>query len=73
MKAKLLHNMTTGELNDKLNELKKQLFDLRFQHATGQVNNPMQIAVCKKDIARVMTILHQRENNLTGAPKASEK
>ena len=68
MKAKLFHNMTTDELKNKLNELKKELFDLRFMNAAGQQNNPMQIVTTKKDIARVMTILHQRENNLTGAP-----
>ena len=72
MKAKLFHNMTTDELKAKLNELKEELFYLRFKNTTGQQNNPMQIAATKKDIARVMTILHQRENDLTGAPKASK-
>ena len=61
MKAKLFHEMTTAELINKLAELKKQLFELRFEHATGQLANPMSMVVCKKDIARVKTILRQRE------------
>ena len=61
MKAKLFHEMTTEELITKLAELKKQLFELRFEHATGQQANPMSMVVCKKDIARVKTILRQRE------------
>lgn len=61
MKAKLFHEMTTAELINKLAELKKQLFELRFEHATGQQANPMSMVVCKKDIARVKTILRQRE------------
>ena len=63
MKAKLFQEMTTVELNSKLAELKKQLFELRFEHATGQQANPMAMVVCKKDIARVKTVLRQRELN----------
>ena len=61
MKAKLFHEMTTAELINKLAELKKQLFELRFEHAPGQQANPMSMVVCKKDISRVKTILRQRE------------
>ncbi len=61
MKAKQLQDMTTEELNTKLQDLKTELFNLRFRHATGQLTNPMTINTCKKDIARVKTILRQRE------------
>ncbi len=61
MKGKELHNMTDEELNAKLGELKTQLFNLRFRHASGQLENPMTIASCKKDIARVNTVLRERE------------
>ena len=48
-------------MNVKLTELKQELFNLRFNHATGQLTNPMQIHNCKKDIARIKTILKERE------------
>lgn len=64
MKAELLHKMSTDELKNKLKELKEELFYLRFKHTTGQQNNPMQIVTCKKDIARILTIINERENNL---------
>ncbi len=53
--------MTAQELNEKLVELKNELFNLRFQLATGQLENPMKIKAIKKDIARVNTILRQQE------------
>ena len=53
--------MTDVELKDKLAELKKQLFNLRFTHASGQLENPMAINTCKKDIARVNTEIRARE------------
>ena len=61
MKGKELHNMTDEELQSKLGELKSELFNLRFRHASGQLDNPMTIAACKKDIARVNTVLRERE------------
>ena len=61
MKGKELHNMTDEELKSKLGELKSDLFNLRFRHASGQLDNPMTIAACKKDIARVNTVLRERE------------
>ena len=61
MKIKELREMTDAELAQKLNELKKELFNLRFNHTTGQLTNPMQINLCKKDIARVKTIMRERE------------
>ena len=60
MKAKELKNLSVEELNKKLDELKKDLFMLRMQHATNQLDNPMQIAATKKDIARVMTVLAEK-------------
>ena len=53
MKAKEIKNLSVEELTKKLDELKKDLFMLRMQHATNQLDNPMQIAATKKDIARV--------------------
>jgi large subunit ribosomal protein L29 len=63
MKAVEFRNMTSEELNAKLIELKQSLFNLRFQHATGQLTNPMTLKVAKKDIARVKTILTERQNS----------
>ena len=60
MKAAELKNMTAEELNAKLKELKGELFNLRFQHAINQLENPHRIAEVKKDIARVMTILREK-------------
>ena len=61
MKGKELHNMTDEEPQAKLGELKTELFNLRFRHASGQLENPMTIASCKKDIARVNTVIRERE------------
>jgi len=61
MRAKTLRDLTTKELNDKLKDLKSELFNLRFQAATGQLQNPKQIELCKRDIARIQTILRERE------------
>ncbi len=61
MKNKEFREMTTPELENKLKELKSEHFNLRFSHATGQLSNPMMLNTVKKDIARVMTILRERE------------
>ena len=61
MKAREFREMQNEELNVKLTGLKQELFNLRFNHATGQLTNPMQIHNCKKDIARIKTILKERE------------
>ena len=61
MKAKELHELTVDELNTKLKELKEELFNLRFRHAIGQLENPAALKNCKKDIAKVNTILRERE------------
>ncbi len=61
MKASKLHEMSSDELALKLKDLKQELFNLRFQSATGQLGNVMMINSTKKDIARVKTILRERE------------
>ena len=61
MKTKELHELTVDELNTKLKELSEELFQLRFRHAIGQLENPSAIKTCKKDIAKVKTILRERE------------
>lgn len=61
MKANEIRQMTAQELDSKLNDLKAELFNLRFQLATGQLDNPMRIKSVRKDIARVKTIIRERE------------
>ena len=61
MKAAEIREMTTAELEAKLLQLKKDLFFLRMQHATNQLDNPMQILGVKRDIARIKTILKEKE------------
>ena len=61
MKAKEIRQMSDKELDTQLQELKSELFNLRFQLATGQLDNPLRIKVVRKDIARVKTILRERE------------
>ena len=62
MKAKELKNLSVEELTKKLDELKKDLFMLRMQHATNQLDNPLQLNAVKKDIARVKTIIREKTN-----------
>ena len=61
MKATELRTISTAELEAKLGELKKDLFFLRMQHATNQLENPLQIAQVKHDIARVKTIIREKQ------------
>ena len=60
-KVMKVHELTTAELNEKYASLKNELFNLRFQQSTGQLKNPLMIRSVKKDIARVMTVLRERE------------
>ena len=60
MKATELREMTDVELNKQLKDLKAELFNLRFQHAINQLDNPICIEAVKKDIARVMTVLAEK-------------
>ena len=67
MKAKEikdLRGLSVEKLAEKLQELKKDLFMLRMQHATNQLDNPLQIANVKKDIARIKTIIREKETNI---------
>ena len=61
MKAAELKNMTSAELTSKLKELKSELFKLRFQNEINQLDNPHKIADVKKDIARVMTLIREKQ------------
>lgn len=61
MKASKVRELTMEELEQKLAELKGELFNLRFQHATNQLENPMRIKEVKKTIARIKTILREKE------------
>ena len=65
MKINEIKDLTTEELNVKVEELKAELFNLRFQHATNQLDNPRVITEVKRTIARVKTILRERELNQT--------
>ena len=62
MKANVVRDMSVEELTQKIADLKEELFHLKFQHSTNQLDNPQRIVAVKKDIARVNTIL--RENQL---------
>ena len=61
MELKKMRDMTEVELNTELSKMKKELFNLRFQHATGQLENPVQMRELRKDIARVKTIIREKE------------
>ena len=61
MKANEVRKMSTAELESKLADLKKDLFFLRMQHATNQLDNPVKISLVKKDIARVQTIIREKQ------------
>ena len=61
MKAKEIRQLSVEELDNKLLELKAELFNLRFQLATGQLDNPMRVKAVRKDIARIQTILREQE------------
>ena len=62
MKAKEIRSMSVGELEKKLGDLKKDLFMLRMQHATNHLDNPVRISAVRRDIARVKTVLREKQN-----------
>ena len=62
MKINEVRELSTPELEVKLGELKQELFNLRFQKAVNQLENPKKIVDVKKSIARILTIIHEREN-----------
>ena len=61
---KEIRGLSVEKLEAKLQDLKKDLFMLRMQHATNQLDNPLQIAAVKKDIARIKTIIREKETNV---------
>jgi len=67
MKAKEVRDLSVNELEMRLDELKEELFNLRFQLATGQLDNPMRISAVRKNIARVKTVMRERELNIERA------
>lgn len=64
MKVDEIRDMSADEQSQKLQSLKEELFNLRFQHATGQLENPMRIRDVKKSIAQVKTVQRERELNI---------
>ncbi len=66
MKAEELRKLTDDELKEKLTELKKKLMNLRFQNAIGGLEKPSDIKATKRDIARILTILRERELSQAG-------
>ncbi|MBO4540272.1 MAG: 50S ribosomal protein L29 [Clostridia bacterium] len=73
MKALKFFEMSTEELTQKLNEKKAELFNLRFQHATNQLESPAKLTECRHDIAKIKTILRQRELGLSVEPQVTKK
>lgn len=67
MNAKEIRDNTLPELNEQLGKLKEELFNLRFQHAVNQLDNPMRIVAVKKDIARIKTVIREKELSNSGA------
>ena len=61
MKSKEFRELTVDELNTKLKELSEELLNLRFRHAIGQLENPAALKNCKRDIAKVKTLLREKE------------
>ncbi len=72
MKASQLRDKSDSELIEQERELREELFNLRFQHATGQLDNTMAIVRVKKDIARVKTVLRERTLGREGKPEVSD-
>ncbi len=64
MRPSELREMTVEELKAKEKELRKELFNLRFQKATGEIQNPMRIKAVRKDIARILTIITEKERQV---------
>lgn len=67
MKANELRDLSDEELIERMRETRKQLFNLRFQHATGQLDNPRKLRLVRQDIARIMTVQGERERVAAGA------
>ena len=63
MKSAEIRELSTAEMNEKLTDLKAELFHLRFQHAINQLENPARIRAVKKDIARILTVMNEKAEN----------
>lgn len=63
MRASELRDMTAEELQQQLQELKEELFNLRFQSAIGELDNPLRIREVRRDVARVFTVIREREQS----------
>ena len=63
MTANEIRELTQSELENKLKDLKSELFNLRFQHAINQLDNPMRIKAVKRDIARVFTVMRETQDS----------
>ena len=70
MKIQDIRDLSTQELEDKIKDLKEELFNLRFQNATNQLDNPIRIVSVKKDIARVKTVLKEKELGINASQNA---
>ncbi len=66
LKANELRDMSDDELVERLRETRKELFNLRFQHATGQLDNPRKLGLVRQDIARIMTVQNERKYQAEG-------
>ncbi len=67
-----LRNLSRTELNSKVTELKEELFTLRFSAATGQLESHGRLRACRKDIARIYTVLHERQLGIVDDPDADD-
>lgn len=61
MKANELRDLSNEELDEKFQESRKELFNLRFQHATGQLDNPKKLSLARREIARILTVQYERQ------------
>ena len=68
-----LRELSSGDLNDRLQEVKEEYFNLRFQNATGQLENFAQIKNVKREIARIHTVVHERELGIEVEPKPAKE
>jgi large subunit ribosomal protein L29 len=73
MKASDLRDMTNADLGDHLKDARRELFGLRFQHATGELDNTSSLRKAKKEIARALTIAHEREIEIDGRSDAGNR
>ena len=72
MKAEAFRDLSTGELGDRVLELREQMLKLRFQKSTGQIENPQKLRGLRRDVARVMTLLRERELKVAATAPAEK-